>query len=321
MRQSTILLVQMLCAAAMLGACGGGNDTGSPSPAPTPAPSPSTTPTRVQKSLSVDGRARSYTLNLPAGYATIASLPLVIAMHGGGGSAAQFESTNGLTEKANASGFAVVYPDGIAGALGVRTWNAGTCCGASVTQQVDDVKFIEALIDDIEASWPIDRKRIHATGHSNGGMMSYRLACDLSARIASIAPNAAALVDSTCAPTRPVAVLHMHSKLDQNVPIAGGVGNGIAGVSFPTLDETINAWVGIDHCGTTPQVQVQPGRYTRSRWTGCNAGVEVELILTDDGGHAWPGGQPGSVNGDTPSTAISANDELWSFFQANRMPP
>ncbi|MGE0315330.1 MAG: PHB depolymerase family esterase [Lautropia sp.] len=268
----------------------------------------------------VDGRDRRYVLNLPPGHEAMGKVPLVIAMHGGGGSAAQFEEGSLLTRKADASGFAVAYPEGTARtAIGLKTWNAGGCCGSAVAQQVDDVKFIEAMIDDIAANWPIDLRRVHATGHSNGGMMAYRLACDLSTKIASIAPNAAALVHATCAPSRPVAVLHMHSRRDRNVPVAGGKGVGISGVSYPSLDATIGTWVRLDGCRESPQVDAVAGRYTRTRWTACGAQSEVRLLLTEDGGHAWPGGIRQRAVADAPSTAIDANDEIWAFFRAHRL--
>jgi hypothetical protein len=146
--------------------------------------------------------------------------------------------------------------------------------------------------------------------------MSYRLACDLSDRIAGIAPNAAADMMTVCSPTRPVPVMHMHSILDTNVPMAGGEGNGpgTPGVSFTPLNNTMRRWAIINGCGLQPTVSVLSG-YNHSVWSGCQPGGALELYVTADGGHAWPGGLPGSSNGDTPSTAISANDLLLSFFQ------
>lgn len=295
-----------------LAACGGGS--GSP-PAPEPA-------VRVERTLSVDGRLRSYTLVLPPGLAAqgTARVPLVIALHGGGGSAAQFEASSLLTTKAAAAGFAVMYPNGTSAGSGLNTWNGGGCCGYAVANGVDDVAFIRQALIDATASHPLDAARVYATGHSNGGIMAYRLACELADRIAAIAPNAAAHMAEPCTPARPVPVLHLHSRLDTNVPITGGQGSGVAGVPFPALETTLSRWVAIDGCASPATVEVQAARYTHSTWSGCQGGAAVELYVSDDGGHAWPGGLRGSAVGDTPSTALNANDLAWGFFQRFRLP-
>ncbi len=315
-------LATIAIVATMLAACGGGGDDGSPAPSPAPSPSPAPAKVyRFEETLTVDSRPRTFTLNLPPSYYETASVPLVIAMHGGGGSGTQFESTSLLTPKADAAGFAVVYPDGTApGPLGLRTWNGGGCCGYAVQAGIDDVAFMRGLIVDLTARYKIDPKRIYATGHSNGGIMSYRLACDLADRIAAIAPNAAAAMATPCAPSRPVPVRHMHSRLDTQVRPEGGFGTGIAGVSFPSLAASMATWVSADACPASSQTTVVAGRYTREQWTGCAAGATVEYYLTDDGGHAWPGGLPGRDGSDTPSTAIDANDLLLEFFARHRLP-
>lgn len=304
-----IARVALSMAAVISTGCGGGDEGGG-----------TDAPRRFDGAIVVGGLARSYTLNLPPSYHTSrAAVPLVIAMHGGGGSAAQFEATNRLTPKAEAAGVAVVYPNGTSGGLGLNTWNGGGCCGHAVSAQINDVAFIRALIDQLVATYRIDAKRVYATGHSNGGIMSYRLACELSDRIAAIAPNAAALMLDACTPARAVPVLHMHSKLDQNVPIAGGVGVGLAGVDFPPLQTSIDRWVALNSCLSSADVR-SGVNYTQSIWSLCRNGASVQLLLTDDGGHAWPGGLPGAVGNDMPSTAIDANDRLLSFFAAHALP-
>jgi polyhydroxybutyrate depolymerase len=276
---------------------------------------------RYDGKLTVDGRERTYTLNLPPSYYSGTSFPLIIAMHGGGGNSAQFESTTFLTDKANAAQFAVVYPNGTAGGqLALQTWNGGGCCGNAVAANIDDVNFMRQLITQLTTTYKLDAKRVYATGHSNGGIMSYRLACELSDRIAAIAPNAAASMTPNCAPLRAVPVLHMHSKLDTNIPITGGVGTGIAGVSFPSLATTMDLWANLDACQKPSVVTTNPGKYTHAVWSPCRATSTVELFLTEDGGHAWPGGAPGRSGSDTPSTAIDANDLLLEFFQRHRLP-
>lgn len=276
---------------------------------------------RADETIIVDARERSYTLALPAAYADSPSVPLIIAMHGGGGNSAQFEASSLLTPKADAAGFAVVYPNGVAGgALNLQTWNGGGCCGYAVEANIDDVKFVRLMIESLLSRYKIDPRRIYATGHSNGAIMAYRLACELPERIAAIAPNAGELMLADCAPARPVPILHMHSKLDTNVPYLGGVGTGISGVTFPSLETTMTRWVAINRCATPSTKVVVASAYLREYWGGCEAGSALEYYLTDDGGHAWPGGEPGSRMGDTPSKVINANDLLLAFFGAHSLP-
>lgn len=279
---------------------------------------------RFSDKITVDGLERTYTLNLPPDYYDAAGFSLVIALHGGGGSAQQFESTNKLTEKANAAKFIVVYPEGIQsnGVLKARTWNAGGCCDYAVTQNINDVKFISLLIDKLVTTYKINPKKVYATGHSNGGMLAYRLACELSNKIAAIAPNGCTMVAATCNPSRPVPVLHMHSVLDTNVPYQGGVVNGIGtqGVYLPPLDSVMNAWSQKNTCATIAQVIVNDNNYKLTKWTGCNGNAAIHYYLTKDGGHGWPGGLPGGPNSDIPSTVINANNLLWDFFQQYQLP-
>ncbi|MEJ8842010.1 PHB depolymerase family esterase [Lacibacter sp. H375] len=273
---------------------------------------------RFNETITVDGLSRSYVLNLPPDYYDNTGFALVIAMHGGGGSATQFESTSKLTEKANASGFIVVYPEGTGV---INTWNAGTCCGSSVSNNINDVKFISMLIDKLVAAYKINPKKVYATGHSNGGMMSYRLACELSNKIAAIAPNGSTMVvTQACNPARAVPVLHMHSKLDQHVVYTGGYGNGVSGVYCPPLDSVLNVWSLKNSCAIQAQVIVNNSNYTHKRWLNCTNNVTIDYYLTNDGGHGWPGGLPGGPNSDIPSTSINANDLLWSFFQQYQLP-
>jgi polyhydroxybutyrate depolymerase len=279
---------------------------------------------RFSETITVDGRARSYLLNLPPGYYTGADFSLVIAMHGGGGDALQFESTSKLTDKANAAQFIVVYPEGVksTGALEVRSWNAGGCCAYARDAHIDDVNFIRQLIAKLVASYKINPKKVYATGHSNGGMLAYRLACEIPGKVAAIAPNGCTMVTQTCNPSRPVPVLHMHSALDTRVPYQGGTGSGIgtSGIDLPSIDSVLNAWSSRNSCTITAQVLVSNSNYTFTKWSDCSNGVTIQYYLTKDGGHGWPGGLPGGPNSDTPSRVINANDLLWDFFQQYQLP-
>jgi polyhydroxybutyrate depolymerase len=279
---------------------------------------------RFSDSIVVDGIQRTYTLNLPPNYYDASGFSLVIAMHGGGGSASQFESTCLLTDKANAAKFIVVYPEGVesTGVLKARTWNAGTCCDYSVIKNINDVKFISTLIDKLISTYKINPKKVYATGHSNGGMMAYRLACELSTKIAAIAPNSSTMVTLSCNPSRPVPILHMHSILDTHVPYQGGSGSGIGtqGLVFAPLDSVLNVWSLKNTCTTTAQVVINDANYKLTKWTNCAGNVAIQYYLTKDGGHSWPGGLPGSIIGDPNSTVINANNLLWDFFQQYQLP-
>lgn len=278
---------------------------------------------RYNDSMVIDGRLRTYTVNLPPNYYDSSNFSLVIAMHGGGGSAAQFEKSSLLTDKANTAHFIVVYPEGVVstGALAARTWNAGSCCDFAVLNKINDVGFISQLIDKLLATYKINPKKVYAAGHSNGGMMAYRLACELPGKIAAITANSTTMVvTQPCNPARPVPVLHMHSVLDTNVPYMGGKGTGLSNAYFPPVDSVLNVWSLIDMCAHPSQVITNTSSYTFKKWSACSNTVTIQFYLTQDGGHAWPGGLPGSASGDTPSTAINANDLLWAFFQQYQLP-
>lgn len=278
---------------------------------------------RFEETILVDSRARTYLLNLPPNYYASSDFSLVIAMHGGGGSAQQFETSSKLTEKANAAQFIVVYPEGVksTGVLEARTWNAGSCCEYARDNNIDDVHFISQLIDKLVSTYKINPKKVYATGHSNGGMLAYRLACETPTKIAAIAPNGCTMVvKQPCQPSRAVPVLHMHSAQDANVPYKGGKGSGFSNTYYPPLDSILQAWSLVNACATPAQVVVNNDKYTLTKWSGCTDNVTIQYYLTKDGGHAWPGGLPGGPTGDMPSVVINANDLLWTFFQQYQLP-
>jgi len=281
-----------------------------------PDPEPAQT-YRVNGQMTVDGRARTYLLNLPPRYyADSSKFSLVIALHGAGGKASQFEQDYGFTNKANDAGFIVVYPEGVQsnGVLGLRTWNAGTCCDYALENHIDDVNFIRALIDSLVIRYRVEPRKIYATGMSNGGMMAYRLACEMPEKIAAIAAvSATMVVAQPCDPSLPVPILHMHAALDAKVPYQGGI--GLRGYYFPPVDSVLAVWSAKDACSETAPVVVQNNQYKFTSWSACGDDAVIECYLTADGGHAWPGSSKAGRRGDTPSTAINANDLIWEFFQ------
>ncbi len=265
--------------------------------------------------LIVDGLERSYILHVPNSYDGSQPAPLVLNFHGGGGDAVNQWRVSGFNQLADEEGFIVVYPNGT-GRLGdkVLTWNGGTCCGYAMTNNIDDVAFVRALVADLQVSYNIDPKRIYATGLSNGGIMSYRLACEASDVFAAIGPVAGTLNYKRCQPGQPVSVIHFHGTDDTHLPYDGGYGSdSVAGVLFASVRESVDFWLAANQCSLTPQTEsfadIQHDTYT------CAQGTSVELYTIIGGKHAWPGSEgPAWPGGDEPTQTISATELMWEFF-------
>jgi polyhydroxybutyrate depolymerase len=268
------------------------------------------------QSLTLAGRERASLVHLPPAIGN-SPLPLVIVLHGGGGNAASAAKMTGLSALGDKANFIVVYPDGT-GRLDDRllTWNAGNCCGYALDNQVDDAGFIRALIEKLARDYPIDARRVYATGISNGGMMAYRLACELSDQIAAIAPVAGAL-NVECKPTQPVSVIAFHGTNDQNVPFNGGAGSKSID-PHPRTDQSVAYamvfWAQRDSCGATP-TRDERGNIVHDTYASCANGTGVELYTVKGGGHAWPGGDRLTVLLDAPAKEISASAVMWEFFK------
>lgn len=290
------------------------------------------------RTLSYGGRQRDYHLHVPPGYRRGIAAPMVLSFHGGGGNAAGQERLTAMASKSDAAGFILVEPDGIPNPLlrRVRTWNAGNCCGRAKRVNSDDVSFIHALIDTLEGELCIDRRRTYATGLSNGAMMSYRLACELSDRIAAIAPIGGGMGDRDldrdppaevfkCAPTRPVPILHIHGLADQCYHFAGGKsGSGLSNTTFVSIPATIDGWVARNHCSKTTAVTYARGAARCRKYQDCAGGGDVVLCTIEGAGHNWPGRPyPAWLKrtcGGEATEDLSANDLIWNFFKAHPMP-
>jgi polyhydroxybutyrate depolymerase len=274
-------------------------------------------------SLMHDGLARTFRVYLPPSYPTMndTPVPVVFLLHGGFGSGAQVENSSRLLEVADDQGFVVVSPDGVAGSQNIRTWNAGGCCGFAASSGVDDVGFIAAMLDQLEATLCLDRRRVYAAGMSNGAMLSDRLACDLADRIRAIGAVAGSHTADPCTPARPVPVLHIHGTGDQNVPYAGGFGCGLAGVPFASMPDTIAGWTARDGCSGRSTTALTQGDGTCVKQGPCAGASDVELCTIPNGGHHWPGGLPPVISGigNCPfgyqSQSFSASVVLWDFFR------
>jgi polyhydroxybutyrate depolymerase len=184
---------------------------------------------------------------------------------------------------------------------------------------IDDVKFIRLLIQKLTSTYKINPKKIYATGMSNGAMMTYRLACELSQYLAAIAPVSGTLLTTQpCQPAKAVPVLHIHSAIDNKVPYAGGY--GLAGYYFPPVDSTLRVWAAINGCNASPRDITDTTLYTYTQYTNCSKNTTVQRYLTKDGGHSWPGGLAARPAADPPSAAFSATDLIWDFFKQYELP-
>lgn len=273
-----------------------------------------------RQSLVHDGKNRTYVVRMPAAVSKSKKrVPLVMVLHGGGGNAEVTERMTGFTAKAEKEGFIVVYPEGSSRFRDkLLTWNAGHCCGYAMGNRVDDVGFIGALIDRLIKDYPVDPRRVYATGMSNGGMMSHRLGIELSTKLAAIAPVVGTLFGDEKSPTQPVSAIMINGMLDKSVPYEGGPAGGrFAGSWDGTATQPALAqaefWAKANRCSPDPDLE-EHGPLLSWRYR-CAGGRAVELLLLKDTGHAWPGGQKGSSLGDAPGTALNATDVIWDFFR------
>lgn len=241
-----------------------------------------------------------------------------MGFHGGFGSAEQMENHYHLNEFADKNGFIMVYADGVGDPiLNIQTWNGGACCGYAMKQKVDDVGFVDALIDQLIVDYSIDTTMVYATGMSNGAFMCYRLACELSHRITAIAPVAGSMGVDLCQPTNPVSIIHIHSAQDDHIPYEGGVGNGVSKHYNPPLDSVFDVWAELNETDPSQVIQ-DDDEYLLKAWPSGKCGSSIQFYLTTDGGHSWPGGEKPTQFADDPSKYINAGEVMWAFFKTKK---
>lgn len=282
------------------------------------------------ESLLHEGRERTYRLYVPKQLHD--SAPLLFVLHGGTGSGANMElmSRQGFNRIADRDGALVVYPDGVG-----RNWNDGrsNVRSQAMEENVDDVGFFRVLVHDLSTRYRIDSKRIYSTGISNGGFMSFRLACEAADVFAAVAPVAANLSSDLgpgCKPSQPVSVAMLNGTDDPLVPWSGGqVGLGAIkrGMAWST-EQTLETWAKLDECRERSDDQVIDRHendgtsvvlHVRSQ---CKAGSEVRLYEIRGGGHTWPGGAKylaDRIVGKT-SEELDGAREIWDFLSAHRAP-
>ncbi|MBV8086769.1 MAG: prolyl oligopeptidase family serine peptidase [Chloroflexi bacterium] len=266
--------------------------------------------------LTWQGVSRSYLVYHPESLDRTRPAPLLLVLHGGGGTAENMVAGTGFDASADEFGFVAVYPEGIG-----HTWNAGLCCGVARAQGVDDAGFLSALVSVIAADQAVDPARIYATGVSNGGQMAYALACQRPDVFAAIGVVASTMDPAACQPRLPVSVVHIHGLADQNIPFAGGIGAKELSrppIVYPSVPSAISRWRQIDGCQDVPSATLE-GNVTISSASQCAAGTAVTLYTIAELGHAWPGGPrltgPNPRQLDQPTNDIDASGVIWSFLQ------
>lgn len=282
------------------------------------------------RSVTVGANVRNYLVHVPPSYSPGTGMPLVLNFHGGTGSASSQIIITGMNAKSNSAGFIVVYPDGYGN---TQTWNAGGCCGEAAFFNIDDVQFTRQMLDAIEEEFCIDTDRIYSCGHSNGGLMSHRLACELSDRIAAIGSVGAGIGDVhpsnntvyyTCSPPRAVPVMQIHGMQDGCYPYNGGYGSGISNTNFVSIPHTVDDWITRNGCsGAYAQVYAYGNASCISYNSGCSGGSEVVLCTDTEAGHNWLGSPfyaSSAMCGGAVTTDINSNDMLWEFFSRHPMP-
>ena len=266
----------------------------------------------ISGGFDLEGHHRVYKLFLPQNYSDTIKFPLIIYLHAYGWTAEQDMNYTQFYKVADTSGFIVVYPSG------VPNWNSGIADNKKwPATGVDDVRFINALIDSLSSEYSIDPGRVFACGYSNGGFMAYRLACQLGNRIAAIASVGGIMsysVATNCNPTREVPVLQIHGTADWWVPVNGSEG-------WHSVDETVSYWTTFNNCTNADTILLPDLSLPDScvvekiSYTNCTGNCEVIYYKVLQGGHTWPGaGSPGFSHEGFVNDDINANVEIINFF-------
>lgn len=274
---------------------------------------PSTTqPTST--STTIVSLARAYSKFIPSSYSKGSSIPLVVLLHGYGSTGAQQESYMKFVTVAEKNKFILVYPDGTIDSVGRRFWNATDAC-CNFFSPVDDEAYLLSILKEMESNYSIDPKRIYFTGHSNGGFMSYRMACRHSDRIAAIASLAGAsyFTATDCGAKNSVSVLQVHGTKDETILYEGGQ---ILGNSYPSAFASASQWAAVNQCTQNAVARstkldlegnIAGDETSIKAWTNCQNSSEVELWTVENATHI-------------PTLSSTFATKIWEFFAAHPKP-
>lgn len=267
-------------------------------------------------SIMAGGIYRNYRLYIPTAYSDDTPAPLLFNLHGYSSDAFGQAVYANFNPIADTAGFLTVIPNGTLDIFGIRHWNIFGAPGVGV----DDVAFLSALIDSLDAEYNIDLNRVYSTGMSNGGFMSHALACELSNRIAAIASVTGSIDKDRmpfCDPQHNTPVMQIHGTADETVPYDGNF-------EFLPVDSVISYWVNQNHCDATPIFNEVPDIVTTDLCTAehyvygsCYKETQVELFKIIDGGHTWPGTAITFLG--VTNLDINACREIWRFLSQYRL--
>lgn len=251
------------------------------------------------KRIEIDGRARKYLIKIPSSYSDDENFPLVLVLHGGGGSARTMKEKSNFDRVSEEENFIVVYPDGTGrNNYFLHAWNSGYISGYANKNEIDDVSFLNQLIEDLKQKYNIDGEKIFMTGHSNGAKMTYRFGAEYSKKLSGIAPVSGSIggrEDKNAPlyiipePTEPLSVIHIHGKKDEYVPYNGGKGKSILGARYDlSAEESVMFWVKNNNCSKTPQIEKSENNLIElKKYKDSKENTKVSLITINKAGHFW----------------------------------
>ena len=285
-----------------------------------------------QYEIQTEASRRIYLVHVPRSYDAASGHPLLVVLHGGGGSAAFASRVYGWRELSHREGCLIVYPEATledptcppAVRENPRIWNDGSTRVAVARRGVDDIGYLATVIDDVQARFAVNKKRVFMTGFSNGASMTFRAGIELADRITAIAPVAGHLCLKDPAPARPMSMLYLIGLSDPLNPFDGGPTTNPWGVvrQRPPVMESIQTWVRLIEADKQPEVSSHADGVKRLRYGPGRFGHEVQLCTIEGQGHEWPGARrtlPRIISG--PQTdKLNATQVVWDFFAAVRTP-
>jgi polyhydroxybutyrate depolymerase len=283
------------------------------------------TPGTFEYTLNIDRLERHYVVHVPRRVAALA--PVVIVLHGAGGNADNALAQGKWIAKSEKEGFLAVALDGTrkfaeqpANLLtNPPLWNDGSGRGATARREVDDVGFVNAVIDELIRRGGVDSKRIYVTGFSNGASMTWRVGAELSSRVAAIAPVSGHMWLKDINLDRPISALFIAGTADPLNPIDGGPTKDPwtgQNTPKPPMKDSLSAWLKAIECPAAPKITTENG-VTQTVYNKCKNGTEAIYYVIEGMGHTWPGGRsflPESVIGKA-TDKMDATDVIWTFFQ------